>query len=414
MNRTEIADLKVKRARAWELGKAVLEESRAEAGWTGELEGRWASIDADVAALTKSIDRGEQLLQLDSRDKDVADERTERTGVSADEYDVVFREYLREGIAGLERDQKRVLQGRAAVATPEMRALAVGTGSAGGYTVPEGFWNKITEAQLAFGGVSTVANIITTATGNDLPWMTNDDTSNSGAILAEGVPIGEQDVSFGTKTLGAFLYTSKLVKVSYQLLQDSSIDIESFLGRKFGTRLARIHNAHQTTGTGSGQPQGIVTGATNGKTTAGATAITYNEIVDLVHSVDPAYRYTPGVGFMFSDGVFAYLRKVRDDGGGSGLGRPLWEPSVQVGQPNTLFGYPYSINQSMASTVATTNVTALFGDFNSGYVIRNVRGIQTVRLEERYAEYLQVGFFAFDRQDAIVDDASAYKALTQA
>ena len=87
---------------------------------------------------------------------------------------------------------------------------------------------------------------------------------------------------------------------------------------------------------------------------------------------------------------------------------------MQVGQPNTLFGYPYSINQSMASTVATTNVTALFGDFNSGYVIRNVRGIQTVRLEERYAEYLQVGFFAFDRQDAIVDDASAYKALTQA
>lgn len=413
MNRSEIVKLKEQRATIWEQSKTLLDESRDSDGWSAEREAKWSALDADIDRLTKDIDRGEKILQLDARDIEINDEREDRTGLSADEYDAVFRSYLVEGVSGLEPAQKRVLQGRAAKLDPQMRALAVGTGGAGGYTVPEGFWNRVVETQAAYGGVANVANIITTTTGNDLPWMTNDDTGNEGAILAEGVAISEQDVSFGTRTLGAYLYTSKLVRVSYQLLQDSSIDIESFLGRKFGARLARIHNRHETVGTGTGQPQGIVTGATTGKTTAAPTAITYDEIVDLVHSVDPAYRSAPGAGFMFADGVLAYLRKVRDDVGGAGLGRPLWEPSVQVGVPSTIFGYGYTVNQNMASAVTALSTTALFGDFNSGYVIRRVRDLQLVRLEERYAEYLQVGFFAFDREDAVCDDNSAYKALVQ-
>lgn len=413
MDRNEIRALKEKRANVWEESKALLAEAN-EHGWTAERDAKWERLEADVASLTKSIDRGEQTLVLDARDAEIDAEREDRTGIKKDEYDAVFRSYLRDGLIALDRDQRSVLQGRMVNFGAEGRALAVGTGSAGGYTVPEGFWNKITEAKAAYGGVASVANIITTDTGADLPWMTNDDTANKGAILAEGVAISEQDVSFGTKSLGAYLYTSKLVRVSYQLLQDSSIDIESFLARKFGERLARIHNDHYTTGTGTAQPDGIVTGATTGKTTAGATAITFAEIIDLIHSVDPAYRQGPGVGFMFSDGVLAYLRKVKDDSGGVGVGRPLWEPSVQVGQPNTIHGYPYVINQSMQGSVASGTTTALFGDFNAGYVIRRVRGVQTVRLDERYAEYLQVGFFAFDREDGTKDDTAAYKALVQA
>jgi HK97 family phage major capsid protein len=289
----------------------------------------------------------------------------------------------------------------------------VGIGSAGGYTVPEGFWNRVSETMLAYGNVAGVANVISTSTGNDLPWMTNDGTGNVGAILAENTQITEQDETFGVRTLGAYLYTSKLIRVSYQLTQDSAIDIEGFLARKIGERLARIHNQHQTSGTGTAQPEGIVTGAVTGKTTAGASAITVNEIIDLIHSVDPAYRQT-NAKFMMSDGVVQYIRKIRDDSGGAGLGRPIWEPSIQVGVPDSIFGYPIVINQDMASTVATTNTTMLFGDFRSGYVVRNVKGMSIVRLDERYADYLQVGFFGYDRQDSVTDDTSAYKALVQA
>lgn len=411
MDRAEIRDLKEKRARVWEQSKALLDDATA-SGWTAENETKWAALDADITALTTSIDRGEKLLALDARDAELDAQRRDETGTSRDEYDAVFRAYLAQGAADLEPAQRRVLQANTSKSLPK-NALGVGTGGAGGYTVPEGFWQKVTETQKAFGGVAGVANTITTDTGNDLPWMTNDDTSNEGAILAENAAVSEQDVSFGTNILGAYLYTSKLIRVSVQLLQDSSVDIESFLARKAGVRLARIHNRHQTTGTGTGQPRGIVTGATTGKTTNSSTAITFDEIVDLVHSVDPAYRQGDNVAFMVNDAILAYLRKVRDDSGGAGVGRPLWEPSVQVGAPSTLFGYPYIVNQHMASTVAASNTTALFGNFNEGYVIRNVAGATAVRLAERYAEYLQVGFFVYDRQDATTDDTNAYKALVQ-
>jgi len=117
---------------------------------------------------------------------------------------------------------------------------------------------------------------------------------------------------------------------------------------------------------------------------------------------------------MLHDLVLAYVRKIRDDSGGSGLGRPIWEPSVQVGVPDSLLGYRVVVNNHMASTVATTNKTIAFGNFRAGYVVRNINGGQLMRLEERYADYLQVGFFAFGRMDALVQDTSAIKLLVQA
>lgn len=413
MDRAQILALKEKRANVWEQSKALLDEVSGRGdGFTAEEDQTWERLERDLADLSKQIDRAETLLSVESRDAEVVGEREERTGASADQYDAIFRKWVRDGAAGLELHERKVLQSN--YQSFEGRAQQVATGGAGGYTVPEGFWNRVSETMKAYGGVIGNVNLITTTTGNDLPWMTNDDTANKGAILAEGVAIGEQDVTFGVRTLGAYLYTSKLIRVSYQLLQDSAIDVEGFLARKFAERLARIHNEHFTTGSGTGQPDGLVTGATLGKATNGATAITFNEIVDLVHSIDPAYRGSGRTKFMLNDGVLAYLRKVRDDSGGSGLGRPLWEPSVQVGEPNTLFGYPYVINQDMASTVATTNTTVLFGDFVDGYVVRQVKGMNVVRLDERYAEYLQVGWFAYDRMDGTKDDTSAYKALVQA
>tara|TARA_R110000787_G_scaffold26337_1_gene73673 strand:- start:714 stop:1958 length:1245 start_codon:yes stop_codon:yes gene_type:complete len=389
----------------------LVEASGVEGGLSGELLARFENSDNVVADLDRAIVALERNHALDARDAEIVEEREERTGTPAEQYNETFGRYIRNGMSGLSMEDRNVLAGKS---DPELRAQSVGVGSAGGFTVPEGFWNRVAETKLAFSSVASVANVITTADGADLPWMTNDDTGNVGAILAENTQIAEQDVTFGVRTLGAYLYTSKLIRVSYQLMQDSAIDIEGFLARKMGERLGRIHNTHQTNGTGSAQPEGIVTGATTGKTTASATIITYNEIVDLIHSVDPAYRST-NAKFMFSDSVLSYLRKIVDDSGGTGLGRPIWEPSVQVGAPNTIHGHPYVINQDMAVSgpLVTTETTMLFGDFSTGFVVRDVKGLSVVRLDERYADYLQVGWFAYDRQDSVTDDTAAYKALVQ-
>ena len=410
-----IQDLREKRANAWALAQDF--DTRKKAGDTldGEAEAAWTRALDDVDALGAQIENLERSATLGAKFDEIdesarraaADLPNQADASSDDEYRAVFDAYLRHGAADLPVEQRQLLQA-------QYRALGTTSGSVGGYTVPEGFWAKVTETMKFFGGASVGAEEITTTSGNSLPWPTNDDTSNTGYILGENTAASnEGDLSFGQKTLGAYTFVSGPQLVSLQLAQDSGVDIESFLARKLGERIGRIQNTRFTTGTGSSQPQGAVYGATTGKTTAGATAIIYDELVDLVHSVDAAYRASGRCSFKMHDLVLAYIRKIRDDSGGSGLGRPIWEPSVQAGQPDTLLGYPVAINNDMDSTVAATKKTVLFGDHQAHFVVRRVIGGQVMRLAERYAEYLQVGFIAYERADSLVQDASAAKLLVQ-
>ena len=271
-----------------------------------------------------------------------------------------------------------------------IQAQSVGTDSAGGYTVPEGFVPNLEKAMLTFGPMRQVSDILRTATGNDLPWPTVNDTSNAGALLAENTQDSEQDVAFGVMTLGAYKYTSKIVRVSVELLQDSAFNLGAELGSLLGERLGRIQNTHATTGTGSSQPNGVVTAGTLGKTAAAVAAVTSNEIIDLYHSVGRAYR--GGASFMANDSTLAAIRQLKD-----GDSQYLWQPGMQAGQPDRLFGAPVLVNDDMA-TLATGNKTIIFGDL-SKYKMREVLGVTLVRMVERYADYHQVGFVAITRFD---------------
>lgn len=280
-----------------------------------------------------------------------------------------------------------------------LRAQSVGTDSEGGYTVPEGFWNSLIESRLAFGGMRQARTFVfRTATGNDLPIPTVDDTSNTGAILNENTEDSELDVVFSEVILQAFKYTSKIVKVPFELMQDSAFDMAAFLGRILGTRLGRIENTHFTTGDASSKPNGAVTASALGKTAASSTAITHAEMTDLEHSVDPAYRN--GAEFMFNDSTLSAIKQLTV---GSSDDRPLWAPGMVAGAPNTINGLPYVINQDMGS-IATGVKVALFGDF-SQYWIRDVGSLRLKRLDERYSEFDQVAFVALMRTDADLIDA---------
>lgn len=272
------------------------------------------------------------------------------------------------------------------------------TAAAGGYTVPDEMMRSLEESLLAWGGMRQVSTIITTATGADLPIPTVDDTAQKGVILAENTGAAEQDVTFAQIVLQAYKYSSKMIQVSVELMQDSSINLAEYLGRALGTRIGRITNDHFTTGTGSSQPNGAITAAGSASVTvASAGTIIFSEPLRLLHAVDPAYRNS-GAVFMGHDSTILKLRSMVD-----GQSRPVWEPSLQVGQPGTLYGYPVVTNQSMASYAATARVLA-FGDF-SKYVIRDVAQIEIMRLDERYAEAHQVAFLGFSRHDGDLLDA---------
>ena len=281
---------------------------------------------------------------------------------------------------------------RAAGLAAESRALSAFTAASGGVTIGETLIRNLEVNMLAFGGMRQVAQTLTTATGERMAWPTADDTSNTGEQLGESASIGSStDPTFGAVYWDAYKFSSKPILVPYELLQDSFVNLPAVLGDMLGERLGRITNTRFTTGTGAGTAKGIVTASSLGVTTASGTAITGDELLGLVHSIDPAYR--AGGMFMMHDSVMLYLRKLKD-----GEGRYLWQSGLMAGVPDQLLSYQIAINQDMQSSVATATKTILFGRL-SAYKIRRVQGIRLYRLEERYRDNDQDGFIAFVRED---------------
>lgn len=280
-------------------------------------------------------------------------------------------------------------------------------GSLGGYTVPDEMMGPFEVALLQWGGMRQGASIITTATGADFPLPNTDDSTNEGEIIGENVAVNEQEVLFTQLILGAYKYSSKMVKVSVELLQDSAVNLPAFLGEALGTRIGRITNRHFTVGDGTGKPKGITVAATSSGITASvAGALKYTELMSLKHSVDPAYR-TNG-RFMMHDATLQKMKNMADT-----TGRPLWLPSLIPGEPPTFDGDSYIINQHMPSTAATRGI--VYGDL-AKYIIRECRTITLMRLDERFAEAHQVAFLAFARYDGDLRDAGTHpvKYLTLA
>lgn len=277
----------------------------------------------------------------------------------------------------------------------DYRAQGVATGGAGLFTVPDEVMRSIEIALLTFGGMRARAQVIRTEGGADLPWPTVNDTNQAGVLLAENTTAAEQDVVFAQLVLNAFKYSSKMIRVSAEFLQDTSINVGAVLGELLGTRIGRITNTHFTTGTGSGQPLGIVTAAVNGFTAPNAdsqvTTWKYSSIVETEHSVDPAYR--SNAAWMMHDSSIKKTKLIVDT-----TGRPIWAAGIAQAAPDTLMGYPIVVNQDVAVMAASAK-SVLFGDFNK-YLIRDVLGVTLLRLEERYAEFHQVAFLAFSRHDA--------------
>jgi len=391
--------------RMQEIQRVAEEEAR---DWTAEERTNWDSANAKIDEVSSDIERLERAQHLDSVDYSqvvragsVAETPEDSDEKRTAKYERAFGQYLRSGMEGIGREERQLLMEKR---TSGDGVQFAGTNSLGGYLIPPGYRAVMTEAMKAFGGLYNYANVITTSTGNPLQWPSNDDTGNVGEIVGENTPVGTQELTIGTNTIGAYMYSSKMVKVSLQLLQDSAFDLDTFLPRKLGERIGRIQSTHFITGNGTTQPEGIATNSTNG-VTAAASALSYDNLIDLEHSIDPAYRASGRCRFLFNDSTLSVIRKLKDT-----QGRPLWLPVPVPGMPATVNGVSYSIDQGVAS-VGTTNKSVLFGDFHAGYIVRQVLDMQMARLSERFAELLQVAYFGFMRLDAKKDDTRAVRSL---
>jgi HK97 family phage major capsid protein len=315
------------------------------------------------------------------------------------------------------REARALVTGNAA----EYRdGLTVGTLGAGGYLVPQGFVYEVDEATKFISELYANADVMDTATGNDLPWPSDNDTSNAAYIVGEAAgPVNEIDDVFSHVTFKAWKYSTGLVKVSLELLQDSAFDLPAFLAKKFAVRNARGLNPDFTSGAGSAGPQGLVYAASNGPTVVGSNnndgitgnnahnSIGSDDLIALEHSVDRSYRN--GAKWMMHDSTLKSLKNLKDK-----YGRPLWLPGLGVNAGDTILGYRYIVNNDMdAMTTGTESPTATknpiaFGAISDKFVVRRVRDLFTIRLDERYAEYGQVAFIGFSRFDSRLLDAGTH------
>lgn len=285
----------------------------------------------------------------------------------------------------------------------DRRALSTLSQPLGGVTVPidQTFASRLEEAMLWYGGMTEVATTLTTGTGADLPYPTVNDTTNVGSIVEEsGTISAATDPSFAAVVFKAYKYTSGIELVPWEFLQDSSVDIVGYLARALGTRIARIQNTHFTVGAGPSSPTGIMVDSVQGRAgaTGTATSVTWDDLILLEHSIDKAYRNGPGVAFMFHDQTLRDIRRLKD-----GDGQYLWQPGIGAGAPSTISGYRYVVNNDMAVMAASAN-SIVFGDL-SKYVIRRVRDVQIIRLDELYAANGRIGFLAWSRADGKLIDA---------
>jgi HK97 family phage major capsid protein len=256
----------------------------------------------------------------------------------------------------------------------------------------------------AFGGMRSVATVLTTDTGHALNFPTSDGTGEVGEIVAENGGASGQDIGFGTVALPVYKYSSKKIALPLELIMDSAIDVIVFVVNRLVTRIARIQNLHQTTGSGVGQPTGMITASSVGKVGASGQTltVTYDDLVDLKHAVNRAYRAS--AKWMMNDLSVAAVSKLKDT-----VGRPIWIPSVTEGAPDLLLGKAVTVNDDVPVMAANAKSIA-FGDF-SQYTIRDVKNSTTMRRfdDSAFALNGQVGFCGWTRSGGNLLDTAAVK-----
>lgn len=421
----DIKELREQQARIATNARAKFDEitDKTAEDRAAEIEREFDAMMADHDKIGDKIERLKKLEEAEARSNE-GDDRRPR-GADGDtpgagdiekvDYRTAFHSYLRaQGQLGaMSAEERAVLEGGYNKLSKEERAQTT-TVAAGGYSIPETMLERVIVSMAAWGPMYEGGpfTVLETTGGNAMPFPTVDDTASTAGAHTEGATLtddGGKDAVFGTKQLDAYAFDTEWLRVSKELADDSFIAMETFIGRLLGERLARIANSKLTVGTGTSDVHGIVTASSAGKVAAATNAITWDEIIDLEHSVDPAYRVGPSVGYMFNDATLAAARKLKD-----GNGNYLWQMgNVQAGIPNTFNGRSYWINQDMAGLASgVSSRVMLFGDMSS-YFVRKVGQplIGAIQDKDFWPGFGIAGYVRFDGE---LSDTAAVKHLALA
>jgi len=388
-----IGDLIEERAKLIERMRGILDKAEAEKrDLTAEERQEYDRMETRVTELSGDIRRMEQQRRLEELSPLVEgrdDEPQEARVVdrSSEEYRAALEAYAR---------------GRELTAE-ERSTLNVGTDGEGGFAVPEA-WTELYEALREFGVIRGLAEVITTEGGGSLhvPRVAADATAPG--IVDEEDDIPDDAETFGEVVLGAYKY-ARITKASEEFVQDALFDVAAFVGRRLGQDLALATGADYAVGSGTGEPQGLFTGASLAFELADNGAITADEIIDLFYSVIAPYRQN-GV-WICNDRTVAAIRKLKGTDG-----HYLWQPALSAGAPDTLLGKPIYTDPHVPTLGSAADSRVIgFGNVRRAYTIRDVLGVTIKFLDQTFAAKDQVAWRGKLRTDAAVVDANAFKVV---
>jgi HK97 family phage major capsid protein len=393
----QILTLREKRAKLWDAAKAFLDTKRNPDGIiSAEDSAAYEKMEADVVRLGREIDRLERRAAIDREldaptsaplaGKPAAEHGNAETGKASAAYKSAFWRVMRDK----------------AVPFEVRNALRIGQDEHGGFLAPDEYERTLVEALREQNIFRQLAHRITTASGDrKIPVAASKGTA---AWIDEEAQYPESDDTFGMISIGAYKLAT-MIKVSDELMHDSVFDIAGYIVGEFGRRIGAAEEEAFFTGNGTGRPTGILHatgGAEVGVTANSATALTFDEVMDLFYALRAPYRRK--AVFLMNDATVKALRKLKN-----GSGDYIWHPSVTAGTPDTILNRPVYTSSFMPA-IEEGAKPVLFGDLNY-YWVADREGRTFQRLNELYAPTGQVGFLASQRVDGKLILREAVKCL---
>jgi HK97 family phage major capsid protein len=371
MNMDELKNLLEEQGKAFHEFKVTNDERLAAIEKSGKAS---PEMEAKVEAVNKDILRLEEEIKALTL-------KTQRPGIGKDGENLETEHkaaifgpegYMRKGENG-----KDVLEFKT-------QSLQAGNDPYGGYLLPQatvGAIDRVAQDEVAMYSLATVTPIggggweepvVTTG-------MTAGHTGETGT-RAQTTPPKLSKIKIEAEE-------SYVMPASYnKIIEDSSIDLESWLVTEAGYSFADLDDADFISGTGTNSARGItaytwvadasyawdkVGYIVSGKSSAFADTNPADAFISLETALKS--KYLRNATYLMNRTTLAEVRKLKD-----GFGNYLWQPGLQAGIPNSINGIPYRTSDNMAAIGATSYSIAL-ADFRAAYRIVTRRGMTILR-----------------------------------
>jgi HK97 family phage major capsid protein len=395
----KLINLRQERAELWEKAKAFLNGKERDGVLTADDEAIYGKMEKELTARAKEIERLENLRDIEDDlkkplDTYIVKERPDNYSYANDRF---------EGARGSNEYREAFLDmARGRSSRSYTNTLQEGIDTSGGFLVPLEFERRLINMLAERNVIRKLATIVKTSGDRSIPVVQNHGVA---AFVSEAGEIPESNEVFAQVVLGAYKIATML-GVTIELLSDAGFNLEAYLADEFGRRIGACEEEAFITGTGTGEPTGLLNAASDlPLVNAGApNIITFDDVLDLIYAIKQPYRTK--AAFIANDATIKTIRRLKDS-----TGQYLWQPSTQTGNPDRIFGYPIYTSPFMPAEGAG-NVPLVFGDF-SYYWIGDRDTLTFRRLEELYARNGVVAFLAYKRVDGKLVLKEALAGLKQ-